>query len=534
MPRTSLRSASRPLFALAAVLAAFAFPAAAQALEFKIVNESGRSDEDVYVTVIGGDFDVTGMKAEEPKPLNEVPDPLEINSLNSGRIYFSYDTPIHESELGELFVSPTRFDWVELTVEGTGGNAGSANLTAIEQFGIGTRLETLNAGDGVVEELGSANSDTVFEALQGIPGGPAATVRDGAGDIVRVLAPKITPSYPAYADVYPDLGDYVRSMAGKSITLHSSFSGPVSGYFASSLYTGTFAADGSITLNGTYERNSSAPEATAPAQIPIPGDELIGDIYTGGNTPNNLEGQIRHDLLVGFMAGYWDGRYGNDAIGFCTDPTLGVAQPFCPTGFNQLAYGDARPSLSPFATCEQYAAVINQYTDEYGNPYSDATSKVAVSLDESSGVKALQLRIQPDSGDAQPVSGGNSNCGAGPSVVPAPSGGSSVVPIRKHKSAVQAKLFKRAKLRRGKLRVARVACASACGRIRAVVRKGKRVLARALVKRAGRKRLVVAHLTKPGRKLLRHRRKLKVRLDLWVAPKGKRVTHRHRKLLLIR
>ena len=115
MPRTPLRSASRPLLALAAVLAAFAFPAAAQALDFKIVNESGRAAEDVYVTVIGGDFDVTGMKAEEPKPLNEVPDPLEINSLNSGRIYFSYDTPIHESELGELFVSPTRFDWVELT-----------------------------------------------------------------------------------------------------------------------------------------------------------------------------------------------------------------------------------------------------------------------------------------------------------------------------------------------------------------------------------------------------------------------------------
>ena len=185
--------------------------------------------------------------------------------------------------------------------------------------------------------------------------------------------------------------------------------------------------------------------------------------------------------------------------------------------------------------------MINQYTDEYGNPYSDATSKVAVSLDESSGVKALQLRIQPDSGDAQPVSGGNSNCGAGSSsgATPGPSGGPSPAPThtKKHakpKAAVHATLFKRAQLRKGKLRVAKVACASACGRIRAVVRKGKRVLARALVKHAGRKRLVVAHLTKPGRRLLRHRRKLKVRLDLWVAPAGKRATHRHRKLLLIR
>ena len=67
-----------------------------------------------------------------------------------------------------------------------------------------------------------------------------------------------------------------------------------------------------------------------------------------------------------------------------------------------------------------------------------------------------------------------------------------------------------------------------------MVRKGKRVLARAVIKRAGRKRLVVARLTRPGRRLLRHRRKLKARLDLWVAPAGQRSTHRRRKLLLIR
>ena len=70
--------------------------------------------------------------------------------------------------------------------------------------------------------------------------------------------------------------------------------------------------------------------------------------------------------------------------------------------------------------------------------------------------------------------------------------------------------------------------------MRADVRKGKQVLARALVKHSGRKRLVVAHLTKPGRKLLRRHRKLKTRLDLWVAPPGQHAAHRRGKLLLVR
>jgi len=173
--------------------------------------------------------------------------------------------------------SPTRFDWIELTEKGL-------------------------AGDERVDELGSANSSTIFSALQAIPGGLGVTTTEGP--------------------------------------------------------------------------------ASAPAQIALDGNELIEDVYTGANTPNNLEGQIRHDVLVGFMAGYWDGRYGNDAIGFCSDPHF--SPDFCPAGFNRPAFGDARAGLSPFPTCEQYAAVINQYADMYGNPYSDgASGKVTIPINKA-------------------------------------------------------------------------------------------------------------------------------------------------------
>ena len=528
MPKTqkSLRRMSQPILALVVALAALAFPATSPALELEIVNESGKEAWLTPYTANPADYDVPGFTNNEPRALSSITDnKLTIEKLIAGRILVALgDSGVTEPI---AFNSQTRFDWIELTL--TPAAADVANLTAVEQVGIGMRLNTFGAGDEPMGELASANSETIFSALQEIPGGPESTIRDGEGNILRVLS-------PLQSSAYPDLGDYVRSMAGKTIHLHSTFSGPGAGEFTTSAYSGTFAANGSILLSGTTEGDT-----TAPAEILMPGAELIEAIYSGKDTPNTLEGQIRHDVLVGFMAGYWDGRYGNDAIGFCSDPNTAGAQPYCPTGFNQPAFGDARPFLSPFPTCEQYAAVIDQYADMYGNPYSDgASGEVTVPIFETGGkaVETLRLTILPDSGDARPVTGGNSNCGAGSGSGPGSSAGSSAAappaPPVASRVGVRARLLKKARLKRGKLRVARVACSAPCGRVRAVLRRGKRVIARAFVKRAGRKSLVVARLTKPGRRLLRHRRKLKARLDLWVAPRGQRATHRRGKLLLIR
>jgi hypothetical protein len=527
--RIPLRLPARLLLALVALLAALVFPAAAPALELRVENET---PEDVYVTITGQGFDVPGMANDVPKPLGEVPDPLTINTLVSGRIYISYGVPIRESELGELFRSSTRFDWAELTV--TPSSFDKANLTAVEQTGIGMRLDTYDAAKHHLERLGSANSDTIFAAMQEIPGGPAATVRDGSGHPVRVLSPQKTASYPDLADAYPDLGEYVRSMSGRTIELRTAFFGSP---FVTSAYSGTFAADGSITLSG-----ATNPLGEAPAQISFRGADLIDDIYTGANTPNTVEGTIRRDVLSGFSAGYWGGRYGNDAIDFCANPNTTAQGTWCPEGFNRPAFGAARGSLAPFPTCEQYAAVIAKYADTYGNPYSDASGKVQIGLDQpgtGGDVDTLKLTILSDSGNAQPVTSGNADCGAAsdpPSPPPAagPSAAASPVAIAPANVAVRARLLRRARLRRGRLRVARVACSSACGRVRAVIRRGKRVLARKLIKRAGRKRIVVVHPTRRGRKLLRRRRKLRARLDLWVAPAGQRRRHLHRRVLLVR
>jgi hypothetical protein len=518
-----------PVASLLAIAAAMLLPAGASALELQIVDKSGHEPEDVYVTVAGqaGTYDVPGMVNDEPKKLSEIPgQKLTIEKLIAGRVYISYGTGVQE---GVPFDSPTRFDWAELTV--TPASADVANLTAVDQFGIGMRLDTYGPSEEHLDWLGDANSDTIFEALQRIPGGPQATVKDGS-DIVRVVSPNKAPN------AYPDLGDYVRSMSGRTITLHTAFFGSP---FVTSEYTGTFAADGSIALSG-----ASNPAGQAPATIPVAGDGLIDDVYTGANTPNNLQGAIRRDLLAGFSTGLWGGRYGNDALSFCSNPQTTAQGSWCPNGFNQPAFGDARLELSPYATCEQYAAVINQYADAYGNPYSDASKKVTVGLDQpvsGGSVKTLKLTVLPDSGDAQPKASGNPNCGAAspspsPSPPPAQPQAALSSPSGMAAAALRARtgvhLRRRAKVKGRKVKVGRIACASACGRVKALVRRGHRVVARKIVKRSGPKRLLVLRLTRFGRRALAHRHRLEARLDVWVTPPGRATRHLRRPLLLVR
>lgn len=500
--------ATRIVPLLLLLLAALAIPSSAAALKLEIVNASGR--EDVHVTVVGDEFDVESAVNDEPQLLSAIPDQtLTINKIVSGRVYISYGAGVKE---GVTFDSPTRFDWVELNVHPS--NSDVANLTAVDQFGIGMRLDTYNAAETHLEGLGAANSNTIFAALQQIPGGPQATVRNGS-EIVRVLSPN-------KSSAYPDLGEYVRSMAGQTITLHSVFFSEAEK--VSSVYSGTFAADGSITLDG--QTKPANPPNPVPSSVVVPAAGLIADIYTGGGTEaNDFESALRRDLLAGFSTGLWGGRYGNDAIDFCTVPSTNPELwDWCPH-FNKPAFGDARASLSPFPTCDQYAAVINQYSDSYGNPYSDASKRVTVPIVKSEGsgeaVETLRLTIQADSGNAQPEAGGNPNCGAAP--VPVPAGGAPAA-----RSWLRVKFFKRGVVRGKRARVGRVLCSGRCGRVRMVAKQGRRVLGRSRAFVRGRRSVLVLRLNRRGKRVVARRGRLKAKLVVRVKPPGSRtVVRRH-------
>jgi len=396
----SLVSFLRRLGLLAAIATLLALPASASALQLHIVNESGRPASEVFVDIAaGGGFDVPGLLNDHPRALSEIPgQEVTIEKLISGRVYISYGAPVQE---GVTFQSPTRFDWAELTV--TPKPEDAANLTAVNQFAIGMRLTTLGPNGEALESVGSTYANTIFDALQQIPGGPESTVRGANGEILRVLSPDNT------GTAYPPLTEYVHSMAGQTITLHTAFFGTP---FTTSEYSGTFGPDGSITLNGTM--NEGGGSVAAPP-IEVAGQELIEDIYTGGSGPNNLERAVRRDLYSAFSIGLWGGKYGNDASAFCADLATTSQGSWCPTGFNVPAFAEARTVAPSFPAYEQYAAVINQYSSIYGNPYSDASKKVQVELDQSK-VKTLQLTIVPDSPPSP--SGGGSSSGSGSSGTP--------------------------------------------------------------------------------------------------------------------
>jgi hypothetical protein len=211
----SLLSFLRRLGLLATVAALLALPASASALKLQIVNESGRAANEVFVDIVApGGAEGDGFVNNHPQALSEISgQEVTIDKLVSGRVYISYGAAVEE---GVPFNSPTRFDWAELTV--TPAPEDAANLTAVNQFAIGMRLTTLGGAGEELESVGSTYANTIFDALQQIPGGPESTVRGANGEILRVLSPDTTGS------AYPPLTAYVESMAGETITLHTAFS----------------------------------------------------------------------------------------------------------------------------------------------------------------------------------------------------------------------------------------------------------------------------------------------------------------------
>jgi Beta-1,3-glucanase len=509
----TLVSFLRRLGLLATIAVLLALPASASALQFHVVNESGRPESEVFVDIAGGNFNVPGFTDDQPKALSEIPGgEVTINSLDSGRIYISYGAAVQE---GVPFDSPTRFDWAELTV--TPSSTDVANLTAVDQFAIGMRLTTLGAAGEELESVGSTYANTIFSALQGIPGGPESTVRGANGEIIRILSPNKSSAYPL-------LTEYVHSMAGQTITLHTAyFVSP----FTTSVYTGTFQADGSISLTGTMKEEGV--EKPAPP-INLEGQKLIGEIYNGGETPNDLQGTVRRDLLAAFSIGLWGGKYGNDALSFCTNPNTTSQGTWCPTGFNVPAFAEARTVPAPYTTYEQYASVINQYSDIYGAPYSDASKKVTVGLNQAQ-VKTLQLTILPDS---PPASGGGSTSSGSAPASPAPS--KSMPKPSQSPSQVTFKLAKTTKLNHDKLAVGNLTCKGACGKVVALLRpkRGKAVIAREAVtvrKTAG---ILVLKPTTAGKPLLKGKGPLATKLTVIVTQPGQRPAQKQVPLKLLR
>lgn len=360
---------------LAAVLslALWLAPAAGAALQVQIANDSGRPADRVWVMLDGGSSSDGQLRDEVPVRLSAIArQRFALQNLAGGRIFFSFGSPVNAAEPP---LARVRYDKVELTYPGV------ANLTAVDFFGIPFKLQALNGRGRQVGQLGwTAPTATIERALLMIPGAHRALVTASRGAFVRILSPQLRPaSYPSFAP-------YVRSMAGRRVTVRGAFFGTP---YQTFVYSGTFARNGTIALSGMITPRGGRPAAGQ--TLTVSGASLAPAIYTvdgpytwGGTThmvsDNDVYAAIYRDLIAGFAWGYWGGRYGNDSARWQGKPPFGAA----------------RRRAARYATYNEYAAVINRYSDAYGFSFSDTgPKKVQLPLNNAA---ALRITILPDAG----------------------------------------------------------------------------------------------------------------------------------------
>ena len=193
---------------------------------------------------------------------------------------------------------------------------------------------------------------------------------------------------------------YVKSMAGQTIEVEDIYANAEHPPAVNIKYSGTFEADGSITLDGTFtERTAPYTEEHGEA-LHIEGSTLPEAAYTG-NGPytvggrfanvgeNNKYSVIYRDIVAGFELGYWGGKYGNNTRDWLDKPDFAAA----------------RTSVEPYATYNEYAAIINEYSDAYGAAFNElGPTPVTVPLEAATAT--LRVTIEPDQSPNTPACGG--------------------------------------------------------------------------------------------------------------------------------
>ncbi len=332
----------------------------------EVVNDSGRPAQEVWLTLHDGSSSDGKLVADEPKRLSEVAGShFEIGAIAAGRLFVSYGKGVGPAEPPE---ASTRYDKIEFT------NPGVANLTSVDFFAIPFALESLEAsGARVGDQLAfRCYTSTLLPRLRALA--PAAEVTS-EGQFVRFLSPQLSPSS------YPSMEPYVLSMVGQTITVADEFDKtPVD-------FTGTFEAGGSITLTGTVGGGSGEAVHVEGATLPLAIYTGNGEFTVGGKkadvSENNAYSVVYRDLVAGFALGYWGGKYGNDSANWLGQPD----------------FAKARPGGEPYATYDQYAALIGEYSNAYAYSFNDVgPTPVAIPLTGS--VATLRLTIEPDEGPA--------------------------------------------------------------------------------------------------------------------------------------
>jgi len=351
--------------------------ASASALNVEVVNDSGQPPQSVYLTLHGGSSNDGQLPEETPKALSEIHNSTFSLGSFSGRMYVSYGGPYNEHEDG--LEAATRYDKIELTTPGV------ADVTAVDFFAIPFDLEALDGSGGPVGGplIYRCYTSTILSKLRELA--PSAEVKNGE-QFLRFRAPK-----NAWSS-YPSMEPYVKSMAGQTIEVEDIYANAEHPPAVNIKYSGTFEPDGSITLTGTFTERSGAHAEEHGEALHIEGSTLPEAAYTGngpytvGGNPatvgeNNKYSVIYRDIVAGFELGYWGGNYGNNTKNWLGKPDFAAA----------------RSAMEPYATYNEYASIINEYSDAYGAAFNElGPTPVTVPLEAATAT--LRVTIDPDQG----------------------------------------------------------------------------------------------------------------------------------------
>ncbi len=521
MASTESRTLAATVALLATVIgAALASPASAFRVE--IVNNSGKSANDVYLMLHNGSSSGGQLPAEVPKRLSSLNNSsFTLGAISAGRLFVSYDAPVNSAEPPR---NQTRYDKLEFT------NPGVANLTAVDFFGIPFDMQTFDSSGAA---LGQAltyrcHTSTIVPKLLSIPGAGAAQVKTAGDQFARILSPQLSPTS------YPSMAQYVQSMSGQTIAVNDAYFGNP---FQTMSYAGTFGPDGSITLNGTITTPSTG-NTVAGSTVHIDGSALPSAIYTGNGpytvagvpahvSDNNQYSVIYRDVVAGFALGYWGGKYGNNSASWNHQP----------------AFAAARSSAAPYTTWNEYASTIGEYSDAYGFSFHDVgPSSVTIPLDSS--VATLQITIDSDQGPNTPGCV-DSSTSEPPPPGPLPPGASERVDVEIKSRAAKLDRRGRALLKltckgdpckgelalsddRAKRRAKRSAKRKKRPRKPVVIGKSRFSIPE------GRTQRIRVQISKKGRKLIKRsrRHRLKILAEAFVGPKSKPTTVDKRRVRL--
>jgi len=362
--------------------------ATAPPIKVKIVNKSGKSPDKVFLLLSGTGASTSGITEGTSTTLQALTNSeFTLTSINAGRLYISYDTPVASNE---PVMSGTRFDKVEFTYPGAG------NLTSVDFFGIPLQMSTVDASGHRLQDL---TFYTSFNTLKGKLAELAPTaVVPASGAFARVLSPVKAPGD------YPSQESYINSLSGKTITIDGTYVGFVAPSPNTYSYMGTFASDGSIALSGTMSA-AAVPNAQT---LTVAGHTLLEAIYTCNgdynvaSATNNPQAVSNNDVYSAIYAAYI-GAFNFGYIGSKYAPASS-SNWYGTTPYNP-PYAAGRSTDDGFYN--NYAELIAANSDAYGFPFSDLLSIVQVGLNPGATgpypVAELVVTILPDDALDAPI-----------------------------------------------------------------------------------------------------------------------------------